>query len=146
MVPSKYAMLSQATVAFDYLNTNSTTHVFPFSALAELLDNARDANANSCRVFTSPYDDVCGYKLSFLDDGTGMSPGKCRSKGPMRLVRTADVFFSSIKWKRPMSCRSVRQSRGFSNRISSVNMAMVSRVARCVLDAVSSCLPSRIQY
>ncbi len=70
-------MLNRATIACDYLSTNATTHMFPFSAMAELLDNSRDAHANSVHVYTTkanPLNYFCGFMLSFADDGDGMSP------------------------------------------------------------------------
>jgi len=50
-----------------------TTHEFLFGALAELVDNARDAAATKINVFTSQKKDVRGgFLLNFLDDGEGL--------------------------------------------------------------------------
>ncbi|XP_072164060.1 ATPase MORC2-like [Diadema setosum] len=75
-----YSGLSRAGLTFEYLHTNSTTHEFLFGALAELLDNARDANASRMDVYTEFDDSVRGgYTLCFLDDGTGMDPNETAS-------------------------------------------------------------------
>ncbi|XP_059778161.1 MORC family CW-type zinc finger protein 1 isoform X2 [Balaenoptera ricei] len=53
----------------------STTHSFLFGALAELLDNARDAGAARLDVFSVDNEELQGgFMLCFLDDGCGMSP------------------------------------------------------------------------
>ncbi|ELV12718.1 MORC family CW-type zinc finger protein 1, partial [Tupaia chinensis] len=53
----------------------STTHSFLFGALAELLDNARDAGAQRLDVFSVDNEKLQGgFMLCFLDDGCGMSP------------------------------------------------------------------------
>ncbi|KAI8783313.1 ATPase MORC2 [Biomphalaria glabrata] len=70
-----YTNLNRAQLSFDYLHTNSTTHEFLFGALAELLDNARDASATKMNIFTIKDDSLRGgYILCFLDDGEGMDP------------------------------------------------------------------------
>ncbi|XP_065769918.1 MORC family CW-type zinc finger protein 1 [Muntiacus reevesi] len=52
-----------------------TTHSFLFGALAELLDNARDAGAARLDVFSVDNEELQGgFMLCFLDDGCGMSP------------------------------------------------------------------------
>jgi DNA mismatch repair ATPase MutL len=78
---SKYSVLSEATIAADYLTTNATTHKDPFSAMAELLDNSRDAQAKSVNIYTTDVDtriSTEGFMLSFLDDGHGMSPSEIK--------------------------------------------------------------------
>ncbi|KAH9524273.1 ATPase morc2 [Bulinus truncatus] len=70
-----YTNLNRAQLSFDYLHTNSTTHEFLFGALAELLDNARDASATKMNIFTIKDESLRGgYILCFLDDGEGMDP------------------------------------------------------------------------
>ncbi|KAK6190959.1 hypothetical protein SNE40_002715 [Patella caerulea] len=84
-----YSTLSRAQLSFDYLHTNSTTHEFLFGALAELIDNARDANATKINVYSVPEKSLRGgYVLCFLDDGEGMDPSE-----------TADIvtFGKSVK-------------------------------------------------
>ncbi|XP_078600195.1 ATPase MORC2-like isoform X2 [Branchiostoma floridae x Branchiostoma japonicum] len=77
---AQYSGLSRAQLTFDYLHTNSTTHEFLFGALAELVDNARDAAATKIHVYTVPKKEVRGgYLLCFLDDGEGMDPGEAAS-------------------------------------------------------------------
>lgn len=72
-----YNTLSRAQLSFDYLHTNSTTHEFLFGALAELLDNARDASATKINIYTVADNSLRGgYALCFLDDGEGMDPSE----------------------------------------------------------------------
>lgn len=72
-----YSNLNRAQLSYEYLHTNSTTHEFLFGALAELVDNARDANATKLSIFTL-FDESLrgGYMLCFLDDGEGMDPSE----------------------------------------------------------------------
>ncbi|XP_077378143.1 ATPase MORC2 isoform X2 [Festucalex cinctus] len=77
MAYSSYSNLSRAQLTFEYLHTNSTTHEFLFGALAELVDNSRDANATRIDIYTEKRPDLRGgYMLCFLDDGTGMEPNE----------------------------------------------------------------------
>ncbi|GAB5576414.1 MORC family CW-type zinc finger protein 1 isoform X2 [Prionailurus iriomotensis] len=71
----KYATLQRAQLHLDFIHANSTTHSFLFGALAELLDNARDAGAARLDVFSVDNEKLQGgFMLCFLDDGCGMSP------------------------------------------------------------------------
>ncbi|KAM5281136.1 MORC family CW-type zinc finger protein 1 [Ctenodactylus gundi] len=71
----KYASLQRARLHLDFIHANSTTHGFLFGALAELLDNARDAGATRLDVFSVDDEKLQGgFMLCFLDDGCGMSP------------------------------------------------------------------------
>ncbi|XP_049641562.1 MORC family CW-type zinc finger protein 1 [Suncus etruscus] len=71
----KYASLQRAQLHLDFIHANSTTHSFLFGALAELLDNARDAGAARIDVFSVDNEKLQGgFMLCFLDDGCGMSP------------------------------------------------------------------------
>uniref|UniRef100_H3DEP7 MORC family CW-type zinc finger 2 n=1 Tax=Tetraodon nigroviridis TaxID=99883 RepID=H3DEP7_TETNG len=75
MAYSNYSCLSRAQLTFEYLHTNSTTHEFLFGALAELVDNSRDANATRIDIYTEKRPELRGgYMLCFLDDGIGMDP------------------------------------------------------------------------
>ncbi|XP_076820085.1 ATPase MORC2-like isoform X3 [Clavelina lepadiformis] len=70
-----YPTLTRAGLTQNYLHTNSTTHEFLFGALAELVDNARDAAATKINVYSSSNQEVRGgFMLNFLDDGEGMDP------------------------------------------------------------------------
>ncbi|XP_008834327.1 ATPase MORC2-like [Nannospalax galili] len=70
-----YSCLNQAQLTFEYLHTNSTTHEFLFGALAELVDNARDADATRMDIYTERRENIRGgFMLCFLDDGAGMDP------------------------------------------------------------------------
>ncbi|XP_035021898.2 ATPase MORC2 isoform X1 [Hippoglossus stenolepis] len=73
MAYSNYSNLSRAQLTFEYLHTNSTTHEFLFGALAELVDNSRDADATRIDIYTEKRPELRGgYLLCFLDDGIGM--------------------------------------------------------------------------
>uniref|UniRef100_A0A8B9I1R3 CW-type domain-containing protein n=1 Tax=Astyanax mexicanus TaxID=7994 RepID=A0A8B9I1R3_ASTMX len=77
MAYSNYSSLNRAQLTFEYLHTNSTTHEFLFGALAELVDNSRDANATRIDIYTEKRPDLRGgFMLCFLDDGTGMEPSE----------------------------------------------------------------------
>ncbi|KAL4224082.1 ATPase morc2 [Mactra antiquata] len=72
-----YMNLNRAQLSYEYLHTNSTTHEFLFGALAELVDNARDANSTKLSIFTLFDETLRGsYMLCFLDDGEGMDPSE----------------------------------------------------------------------
>lgn len=80
MAFANYSSLNRAQLTFEYLHTNSTTHEFLFGALAELIDNARDAEATRCDIYTVQREDLRGgYMLCFLDDGAGMDPSEAAS-------------------------------------------------------------------
>lgn len=67
MAFTNYSSLNRAQLTFEYLHTNSTTHEFLFGALAELVDNARDADATRIDIYAGK-PDFRPYiaKLSFL--------------------------------------------------------------------------------
>nr|XP_032660347.1 MORC family CW-type zinc finger protein 1 [Chelonoidis abingdonii] len=71
----RYRALRRAELRLEYLHANSTTHDFLFGAIAELIDNARDAGATRLDIFTVGNDKLRGgFMLCFLDDGCGMTP------------------------------------------------------------------------
>lgn len=53
-----YSSLNRAQLTFEYLHTNSTTHEFLFGALAELVDNARDADATRIDIYAERREDL----------------------------------------------------------------------------------------
>lgn len=58
------------TVHADFLYTNSTSHVSPLSAFAELVDNSKDADAKRVCI---DYEHINGVPVLIIkDDGTGM--------------------------------------------------------------------------
>ncbi|XP_051490003.1 ATPase MORC2 isoform X2 [Apus apus] len=80
MALAHYSSLNRAQLTFEYLHTNSTTHEFLFGALAELVDNARDADATRIDIYTEQREDLRGgFMLCFLDDGTGMDSNEAAS-------------------------------------------------------------------
>ncbi|XP_075773159.1 ATPase MORC2 isoform X1 [Pelodiscus sinensis] len=80
MAFTNYSSLNRAQLTFEYLHTNSTTHEFLFGALAELVDNARDADATRIDIYTERREDLRGgFMLCFLDDGAGMDPSDAAS-------------------------------------------------------------------
>ncbi|CAH6779420.1 ATPase MORC2B [Phodopus roborovskii] len=75
MAFTNYSSLNRAQLTFEYLHTNSTTHEFLFGALAELVDNARDASATRIDIYAERREDLRGgFMLCFLDNGAGMDP------------------------------------------------------------------------
>ncbi|XP_067849372.1 MORC family CW-type zinc finger protein 3a isoform X2 [Heptranchias perlo] len=59
-----------------FLHTNSTSHTWPFSAIAELIDNAYDPDVNAKQMWidkTMIKQHIC---LTFADNGYGMNQGK----------------------------------------------------------------------
>uniref|UniRef100_A0A8C3YGG1 MORC family CW-type zinc finger 3 n=1 Tax=Catagonus wagneri TaxID=51154 RepID=A0A8C3YGG1_9CETA len=59
-----------------FLHTNSTSHTWPFSAIAELIDNAYDPDVNAKQIWidkTVINDHIC---LTFTDNGNGMTSDK----------------------------------------------------------------------
>ncbi|XP_036305500.1 ATPase MORC2 isoform X2 [Pipistrellus kuhlii] len=80
MAFTNYSSLNRAQLTFEYLHTNSTTHEFLFGALAELIDNARDADATRMDIYAEKREDLRGgFMLCFLDDGAGMDPNDAAS-------------------------------------------------------------------
>lgn len=74
---ASYSSLRRAQLTYEYLHTNSTTHEFLFGALAELVDNARDASSTKIDIYTEPCETCRGkFILCFLDDGDGMDPSE----------------------------------------------------------------------
>ncbi|XP_070606212.1 MORC family CW-type zinc finger protein 1 isoform X2 [Erythrolamprus reginae] len=70
-----YGSLCRAELTLEFLHANSTTHDFIFGAIAELIDNSRDAGATRLDIYTVNNDNLRGgFILCFLDDGCGMSP------------------------------------------------------------------------
>ncbi|KAM4730843.1 MORC family CW-type zinc finger protein 3a [Anableps anableps] len=61
-----------STLSPKFLHTNSTSHTWPFSAIAELIDNAYDPDVNAKQFWidkTVVKGEVC---LSFMDNGNGL--------------------------------------------------------------------------
>ncbi|NXI38815.1 MORC3 protein, partial [Galbula dea] len=59
-----------------FLHTNSTSHTWPFSAIAELIDNAYDPDVSAKQIWidkTVIQDTIC---LTFTDNGNGMNSEK----------------------------------------------------------------------
>ncbi|XP_075767763.1 MORC family CW-type zinc finger protein 3 isoform X1 [Pelodiscus sinensis] len=59
-----------------FLHTNSTSHTWPFSAVAELIDNAYDPDVNAKQIWidkTVINGNIC---LTFTDNGNGMTSEK----------------------------------------------------------------------
>ncbi|XP_019517025.1 PREDICTED: MORC family CW-type zinc finger protein 4 isoform X3 [Hipposideros armiger] len=74
-----------STMSPRYLQSNSSSHTRPFSAIAELLDNAVDPDVSARTVFID-VEEVKGKScLTFTDDGCGMTPHKLH-----RMLRNKD--------------------------------------------------------
>ncbi|XP_028271798.1 MORC family CW-type zinc finger protein 3 [Parambassis ranga] len=59
-----------------FLNSNSTSHTWPFSAVAELLDNASDPGVFAKQIWIDVVNDAGHLCLTFTDNGSGMTPNK----------------------------------------------------------------------
>ncbi|KAL1787205.1 MORC family CW-type zinc finger protein 3 [Sigmodon hispidus] len=69
-----------------FLHTNSTSHTWPFSAVAELIDNAYDPDVNAKQIWidkTVINDRIC---LTFTDNGNGMTADKLH-----KMLRGKDI-------------------------------------------------------
>ncbi|XP_055981774.1 MORC family CW-type zinc finger protein 4 isoform X1 [Sorex fumeus] len=65
-----------STMSPRYLQSNSCSHTRPFSAIAELLDNAVDPDVSARTVFIDVEEVKNKFCLTFTDDGCGMTPYK----------------------------------------------------------------------
>ncbi|KAK7939246.1 hypothetical protein WMY93_002572 [Mugilogobius chulae] len=61
-----------STLAPKYLHTNSTSHTCPFSAIAELIDNAYDPDVNAQHFWIDKTVVSKQECLTFMDDGNGL--------------------------------------------------------------------------
>ncbi|KAK9518155.1 hypothetical protein VZT92_023469 [Zoarces viviparus] len=59
-----------------FLNSNSTSHTWPFSAVAELIDNASDPGVSAKQIWIDVVDEAGQLCLTFTDNGSGMTPNK----------------------------------------------------------------------
>uniref|UniRef100_A0A3Q3B6U8 Morc S5 domain-containing protein n=1 Tax=Kryptolebias marmoratus TaxID=37003 RepID=A0A3Q3B6U8_KRYMA len=95
-----------------FLNSNSTSHTWPFSAVAELIDNAADPGVSAKQIWIDVVHEADQSCLTFTDNGSGMTPSKLLHKtqtvptsqqaiglygngfksGSMRLGRDALIF------------------------------------------------------
>ncbi|XP_072673968.1 MORC family CW-type zinc finger protein 4 isoform X3 [Canis lupus baileyi] len=74
-----------STMSPRYLQSNSSSHTRPFSAIAELLDNAVDPDVSARTVFIDVEEIKNKSCLTFTDDGCGMTPHKLH-----RMLRNKD--------------------------------------------------------
>ncbi|KAM6953332.1 uncharacterized protein FYW47_013955 [Aplochiton taeniatus] len=59
-----------------FLNSNSTSHTWPFSAVAELIDNASDPGVTAKQIWIDVGEEEDQLCLTFTDNGSGMTPSK----------------------------------------------------------------------
>ncbi|XP_041800364.1 MORC family CW-type zinc finger protein 3 isoform X2 [Chelmon rostratus] len=59
-----------------FLNSNSTSHTWPFSAVAELIDNASDPGVSANQFWIDVVEESGHLCLTFTDNGSGMTPNK----------------------------------------------------------------------
>uniref|UniRef100_A0A3Q0T2C3 Morc S5 domain-containing protein n=1 Tax=Amphilophus citrinellus TaxID=61819 RepID=A0A3Q0T2C3_AMPCI len=59
-----------------FLNSNSTSHTWPFSAVAELIDNASDPGVSAKQIWIDVVNEADHLCLTFTDNGSGMTPSK----------------------------------------------------------------------
>ncbi|KAM3181951.1 hypothetical protein ACTXT7_013359 [Hymenolepis weldensis] len=65
---------------YSRLSRAQTTHEFLFGAIAELIDNARDAGATEIDIFSTKNPNLRGgFMLYFVDNGCGMSPDEAKN-------------------------------------------------------------------
>ncbi|XP_028413636.1 MORC family CW-type zinc finger protein 3-like [Dendronephthya gigantea] len=66
----------QSSLSPKYLHTNSTSHTWPFSAIAELIDNAYDPDVKASQLWIDEIRIHHAICLTFTDNGNGMQPDK----------------------------------------------------------------------
>ncbi|XP_029917781.1 MORC family CW-type zinc finger protein 3 [Myripristis murdjan] len=59
-----------------FLSSNSTSHTWPFSAVAELIDNASDPGVTAKQIWIDVIEESGQLCLTFTDNGSGMTPSK----------------------------------------------------------------------
>ncbi|AWP12008.1 putative MORC family CW-type zinc finger protein 4 [Scophthalmus maximus] len=59
-----------------FLHSNSTSHIWPFSAVAELVDNALDPGVSAKQIWIDVVEEAGHLCLTFVDNGSGMTPNK----------------------------------------------------------------------
>ncbi|XP_072288369.1 MORC family CW-type zinc finger protein 3 [Eucyclogobius newberryi] len=59
-----------------FLNSNSTSHIWPFSAVAELIDNAADPGVFAKQIWIDIHIEAGLPCMTFIDNGSGMTPNK----------------------------------------------------------------------
>ncbi|XP_074530616.1 MORC family CW-type zinc finger protein 3 [Halichoeres trimaculatus] len=59
-----------------FLNSNSTSHTWPFSAVAELIDNASDPGVMAKQIWIDVVEESSVLCMTFTDNGSGMTPNK----------------------------------------------------------------------
>lgn len=59
-----------------FLNSNSTSHTWPFSAIAELIDNAADPGVFAKQIWINIHEEAGQLCMTFTDNGSGMTPNK----------------------------------------------------------------------
>ncbi|KAM6923955.1 MORC family CW-type zinc finger protein 3 [Xenentodon cancila] len=59
-----------------FLNSNSTSHTWAFSAVAELIDNASDPGVSAKQIWIDIVQEGDQLCLTFTDNGSGMTPNK----------------------------------------------------------------------
>lgn len=59
-----------------FLNSNSTSHTWPFSAIAELIDNAADPGVFAKQIWIDVHEEAGQLCMTFTDNGSGMTPNK----------------------------------------------------------------------
>ncbi|XP_030634812.1 MORC family CW-type zinc finger protein 3-like [Chanos chanos] len=73
MATQRHRGIPLSSLSPKFLYTNSTSHTWPFSAIAELIDNAYDPDVRAKR-FWIDWTQIKGLDcLSFMDNGTGLS-------------------------------------------------------------------------
>lgn len=163
----KYSFVQQSMTHPKFLHSNSTSHIWSFGAIAELIDNAVDPDVKATKFWIDVEEDNGEPRLCFTDNGFGMeseklhkmlSFGYCEKEeveghkpighygngfksGSMRLGRDALVFTRS---KSTFSIGMLSQTFLFAENASSVLVPMVTwdATGKCLteLQAAEQCL------
>ncbi|RXM95162.1 MORC family CW-type zinc finger protein 3 [Acipenser ruthenus] len=80
-----------------YLYSNSTSHTWPFSAIAELIDNACDPGVTAKQIWIDVVEIKGNLCLTFTDNGYGMTPSKLHKM--LRKPVVADIVTRGINRK-----------------------------------------------
>ncbi|XP_055060587.2 MORC family CW-type zinc finger protein 3b isoform X1 [Misgurnus anguillicaudatus] len=76
MATNRQSFIPLSTISPKFLHSNSTSHTWPFSAIAELIDNAYDPDVHARQIWID-WTRIKGLDcLSFTDNGVGLTRAK----------------------------------------------------------------------
>ncbi|KAG8136699.1 hypothetical protein E2320_005262, partial [Naja naja] len=106
--PALYGALCRAKLTLEFLHANSTTHDFIFGAIAELIDNSRDAGATRLDIYTDEATNIVYFgRSSKRKDptmigryGNGLKSGSMRIGNDLILfTKKENTITHSVKQK-----------------------------------------------